>query len=214
MLVLTILTFTLNLVFGQTNTNHVKVSGYTRSDGTYVKPHYRTAPNSTNRDNFSTLGNINTYTGKLGWIAPDNDNYVPESGYNYPSNPNRQKSYNSFEQSIPNSLVVFEKVNMYEMAGKNLFHKLLGTEKDRTIIKVYKEEGKTKIDVTIPHGTIYYTATRIKKIHDINDVSFFLVVATNTGNSVEAELLLTFYKKELASLVEVFDNITIERTNK
>lgn len=56
----------------QTNPNHVYVKGYYKGDGTYVKPHYRTAPNSTNRDNFSTLGNTNPYTGQAGWITPDN----------------------------------------------------------------------------------------------------------------------------------------------
>ena len=60
------------ICFGQTNPNHVRVKGYTKSDGTYVPPHYRTTPNSTNRDNFSTRGNTNPYTGKTGWIPPDN----------------------------------------------------------------------------------------------------------------------------------------------
>jgi len=59
------------LAFSQTNSHHVKVSGYTRKDGTYVQPYFRTAPNSTNQDNFSTKGNTNPYTGKPGWIAPD-----------------------------------------------------------------------------------------------------------------------------------------------
>ena len=58
----------LGFVFSQTNSKHVRVSGYTRKDGTYVQPYFRTAPNSTNRDNFSTKGNVNPYTGKAGWI--------------------------------------------------------------------------------------------------------------------------------------------------
>ena len=56
----------------QTNSNHLRVSGYYRSNGTYIQPYFRTAPNSTNRDNFSTKGNTNPYTGKPGWIEPDN----------------------------------------------------------------------------------------------------------------------------------------------
>lgn len=56
----------------QTNPNHLRVSGYYRSNGTYVQPYFRTAPNSTTRDNFSTKGNTNPYTGKPGWIEPDN----------------------------------------------------------------------------------------------------------------------------------------------
>jgi len=42
------------------------VSGYTRSDGTYVKGHYRSSPNSLKKDNWSTYGNTNPYTGKKG----------------------------------------------------------------------------------------------------------------------------------------------------
>lgn len=44
----------------------VWVNGYTRKDGTYVQGHYRTKPNHTKNDNYSTIGNINPYTGELG----------------------------------------------------------------------------------------------------------------------------------------------------
>jgi murein L,D-transpeptidase YcbB/YkuD len=72
-------------VFGQTNSKHVKVKGYYKKDGAYVQPHYRTAPNSTNIDNFSTKPNVNPYTGKKGYIEPDN-NYLPSTNnYNYTS---------------------------------------------------------------------------------------------------------------------------------
>ena len=44
----------------------VRVSGYYRSNGTYVSPHYRSNPNYTTHDNYSYRGNINPYTGKVG----------------------------------------------------------------------------------------------------------------------------------------------------
>lgn len=44
----------------------VHVNGYTRSDGTYVQPHYRTAPDSTRTNNYSYDGNVNPYTGQVG----------------------------------------------------------------------------------------------------------------------------------------------------
>jgi hypothetical protein len=44
-----------------------KVSGYTKSNGTYVQPYYRTQSNSTKSDNYSTKGNTNPYTGKKGY---------------------------------------------------------------------------------------------------------------------------------------------------
>lgn len=49
---------------------YVPVRCYLRN-GTYVSPSYKTRPNNTILDNFSTKGNINPYTGKLGWINPD-----------------------------------------------------------------------------------------------------------------------------------------------
>ena len=42
------------------------VNGYYKSNGTYVAPHYRSSPNSTVRDNWSTKGNYNPHTGKVG----------------------------------------------------------------------------------------------------------------------------------------------------
>jgi uncharacterized protein YgiM (DUF1202 family) len=85
-------------VLGQTNSNHVKVKGYYKIDGTYVQPHYRTAPNSTIRDNFSTKGNVNPYTGESGYVNPDTKTY------NYPNNSNNSKSSNYYNNSILNSI--------------------------------------------------------------------------------------------------------------
>lgn len=48
------------------------VDGYFKKDGTYVAPHYRSSPNSTPRDNYSTKGNTNPYTGQAGTVEPDN----------------------------------------------------------------------------------------------------------------------------------------------
>lgn len=48
-----------------------RVRGYTRRDGTYVAPHHATNPNGTRADNWSTRGNINPFTGRLGTRSPD-----------------------------------------------------------------------------------------------------------------------------------------------
>ena len=50
----------------------VYVNGYTRNDGTYVQGHYRSFPNHTRMDNYSTKGNYNPYTGKAGAVNPYN----------------------------------------------------------------------------------------------------------------------------------------------
>lgn len=48
----------------------VYVNGYFKGNGTYVKPHRRSAPNGNIFDNYSTRGNINPYTGKRGTVNP------------------------------------------------------------------------------------------------------------------------------------------------
>ncbi len=54
-----------------TNTSVHYQGGYTKMNGTYVQPHYKTITNKTNLDNFSTSGNTNVYTGKAGFRAKD-----------------------------------------------------------------------------------------------------------------------------------------------
>lgn len=48
-----------------------RVRGYYKSStGSYVMPHYRTSPNRSRFDNYSTKGNYNPYTGKKGTVSP------------------------------------------------------------------------------------------------------------------------------------------------
>ena len=46
------------------------VPGYWRSDGTYVRPHYRSDPDSSRWNNYSTKGRLNPYTGEWGSRDP------------------------------------------------------------------------------------------------------------------------------------------------
>lgn len=75
--------FLLFLFFCSVCISQVKVRGYYRKDGTYVKPHYRSNPNNTINDNWSTKGNINPYTGKKGWIAREGGYSVVARGGGY-----------------------------------------------------------------------------------------------------------------------------------
>jgi hypothetical protein len=81
--------FFLGAVFSaqaQTNSNHVYVQGYTKSNGTYVNGHWRTAPNNTINDNFSTYPNVNPYNGKVGTIAPSSSNSFNTNSSYYNTN--------------------------------------------------------------------------------------------------------------------------------
>lgn len=48
----------------------VPVKSTITKKGTYRKPHYKTSPNRTKTDNWSTKGNRNPYTGKKGTKKP------------------------------------------------------------------------------------------------------------------------------------------------
>ena len=67
--------------FAQTSTY---VSGYTNSNGTYVEGYNRTTPNTTRNDNYSTVGNVNPYTGTYGTKPADSYSVSP-STYSSPS---------------------------------------------------------------------------------------------------------------------------------
>lgn len=67
--------------YGSTNSSVRYQSGYTRSDGTYVRGHYKTNSNYTNHDNFSTQNNSNPFTGSTGSRARD----YSSDAYNYGS---------------------------------------------------------------------------------------------------------------------------------
>lgn len=56
------------------------VQGYTKKNGTYVEPHYRSESNGTKLDNYSSKGNSNPYNGNQGRVDPY---YTPPPSYQY-----------------------------------------------------------------------------------------------------------------------------------
>lgn len=65
----------------------VHVRGYYKKNGTYVAPHYRSSPNSSRLDNWSTKGNANPYTGKPGTRNPYPTYTAPTYRYTPPAYP-------------------------------------------------------------------------------------------------------------------------------
>ncbi|GBO52923.1 hypothetical protein APA_724 [Pseudanabaena sp. lw0831] len=49
---------------------NVPVKLYPNKNVTSIKPHFRTTANKTKKDNWSTIGNVNPYTGKKGTKRP------------------------------------------------------------------------------------------------------------------------------------------------
>ena len=71
--------------FAQVNQRNTHVNASIRKDGSYVTEHYRTTPNNTNRDNYTTKPNANPFTGIQGTIRPDNNFSMPKSSSNFNS---------------------------------------------------------------------------------------------------------------------------------
>jgi PBCV-specific basic adaptor domain len=69
----------LSIIFNNYSFADDYVNGYFKKDGTYVNGHYKTSPNATNVDNYTTRPNVNPYTSNDGTKARD---YSPEA-YNY-----------------------------------------------------------------------------------------------------------------------------------
>ncbi len=67
-------------------TGRVYVRGYYRKDGTYVRPHYRTAPDGNPYNNYSFPGNYNPNTGKITTGDPQKylDRYYNKTGNSAP----------------------------------------------------------------------------------------------------------------------------------
>jgi hypothetical protein len=70
------------------------VRGYYRSDGTYVRPHYRTNPDGNPYNNYSFPGNYNPNTGK---ITPGNPDIYLNRHYNRP-NTRSYEPYNGLQR--------------------------------------------------------------------------------------------------------------------
>lgn len=121
------------------SSSDVYVNGYTRSNGTYVQPHYRTAPNSTTTDNFSERGNINPYTGKIGTKnSIDNLNLTNPNSYNS-TNHNTNKSITNFNNNYSENNNTIIKSDEHE----NMFDELLRSSK-REMKELIEEFAKSQ----------------------------------------------------------------------
>jgi len=78
----------------------VRVRGYFRSNGTYVRPHYRSNPDGNFWNNWSTYPNINPYTGSRG--TKRTPSYSRGYSWRIPSYSLKTPSYwNSYSRSFP-----------------------------------------------------------------------------------------------------------------
>lgn len=113
-----------NISFAQSNRCAVKVGPYVKSDGTVVKEHWRSAPDNSFSNNWSTLGNFNPYTGKEGTKThPSSTSSSSINYYNADLNFNSSNSYNNYDfgkRITPSSFPIadFEKLE-FRTIGNN-----------------------------------------------------------------------------------------------
>jgi hypothetical protein len=124
------------VVFGGTSSAPADqyVHGYTRSNGTYVQPYYRSSPNNTVRDNFSYKGNVNPYTGAVGtnryihdrtspyYEGPDSHGRVGHSGAS-----SQPQDYGAASSVRPNRPLVYRDSNWLSLCPSPHFRM---TERD------------------------------------------------------------------------------------
>ncbi len=82
--------FVLALALASPAVAQVHVKGYVRSNGTYVAPYVRSSPDHSVLNNYSTIPNVNPYTGQAGTVNP----YAPSTLYSAPKPPPQPCYYN------------------------------------------------------------------------------------------------------------------------
>ena len=83
----------------------VQVSGYYKSNGTYVKPHLRTAPDSSPYNNYSYPGNYNPNKRKVttGSQSSYLNNYYNNSSSGSSNSSNTYSGYNNYNNNSGSS---------------------------------------------------------------------------------------------------------------
>lgn len=77
------------------------VQGHVRRDGTYVAPHWRSNPNSTTTDNWSTRPNLNPYTGQRGTQESVPNRYEPRNPPRYQNSPLPPSTQERWRDTMP-----------------------------------------------------------------------------------------------------------------
>jgi hypothetical protein len=95
--------------------------------------YWRTAPNYTNRDNYSTLGNINPHTGKEGTILPDNNVQYFNSAEASLNNLLSQRSYNLPNETTSYSYL-YPSINVNRIVNDS-YPITTSTEKSASVFK-------------------------------------------------------------------------------
>ena len=134
----------------------VYVKGYYRKDGTYVRPHYRTAPDSNPYNNYSYPGNYNPNTGKYSTGNPSTylrnyynrsskstykpKTYIPRYSTTVPSVPKFNVSTPSYSRTTTVPSVATQLLDMRSQLEQqvNLFQRQIAEYKRQNVLQQNK----------------------------------------------------------------------------
>jgi hypothetical protein len=99
-----LLTLTTNITYAR----DVAVRGYVKSNGTYVAPHMRSAPDGNPYNNWSFPGNTNPYTGKVATGDPNKrlQDYYRQQAHSSASSPSFNRTSPTLAPHVVDSTVV------------------------------------------------------------------------------------------------------------
>ena len=104
----------------------VRVNGYYRKDGTYVRPHYRSNPDGNPYNNWSFPGNTNPYTGKTATGNPST--YLKNYSSSYSSAPYRP-TISPYKPTIVNKLKLLPDNTLIRKTNSTKVYNVLGGKK-------------------------------------------------------------------------------------
>lgn len=150
------------------------VNGYRKNDGTYVPGHWRTNPNSTRNDNYSTYPNINPHTGKVG-TKPGDYAYPP---INRPTSP-----------AIPNDNIIID-----ENALKTQLEKTVQAQEIERMQRLSRSQAEeqyrlSEVQSCIAAATDFYQiATRSNTKNYYRDGNYFMRFVAGDNTCYDAEM--------------------------
>jgi hypothetical protein len=122
----------------------VHVRGYFRKDGTYVQPHYRSAPDGNPYNNWSYPGNINPFTGKVATGDPATYlyNYYNHKWHNYGINPSGSQGTLELAKAFPTVKSIASNVTAYDFASNTSNHFTRGVERTASYLTTRRIVGR------------------------------------------------------------------------
>lgn len=118
--------------------SQVRVNGYYRKDGTYVRPHYRSSPDGNPYNNYSYPGNTNPYTGKV--ATGSQSTYLRNYYKTYPYN-RSEFTYNNYTQLLCRTNYLGLRGNSYTISDNSIVIGRVEFHQNRTY-KVFDKDLK------------------------------------------------------------------------